>query len=70
MQPLIDKAQVEANPDTRKQMYADIQQWAQDTAYTIPLYYGANNWGVAAKVQNLWVDPVMGLRLQEAWIKK
>jgi peptide/nickel transport system substrate-binding protein len=70
VKPIIAQAQVERDPAKRQQLYADVQNWAWENAYTIGLYYGSNNWGVADKVKDLWVDPVMGLRLQEAWIAK
>lgn len=68
--PLIQAAQVEPDPATREKMYGDVQLWAQENAYTVALYYRPNSWGVAEKVKDLWVDPVMGLRLQEAWVEQ
>ena len=70
VQPIIAAAQVESDPVKRKQLYSDVQHWAWETANTVTLYYGSNNWGVADNVKDLWVDPVMGLRLHEAWIEK
>ncbi len=68
VQPLIAQAQVEPDAAKRKQMYGEVQHWVWENAYTVSLYYTANNWGVSKKVRDLWVDPVMGLRLQEASI--
>lgn len=68
--PLIQAAQVEPDPATREQMYSDVQMWAQENANTVALYYRSNNWGVAEKVKDLWVDPVMGLRLHETWVEQ
>ncbi|CAN5875125.1 ABC transporter substrate-binding protein [soil metagenome] len=68
VQPLIAQAQVEPDAAKRKQMYGEVQHWVWENAYTVSLYYTANNWGVSKKVRDLWVDPVMGLRLQEVSI--
>ncbi len=70
IEPVIHQAQVEQDPTKREQMYSDIQQWAWETGYTIGLYYSNNNFGVADKVKDMWVDPVMGLRLHEVWVEQ
>ncbi len=70
VKPLIQKAQVEPDPAKRKQMYGEIQHWVWENAYTVSLYYTPNNWGMSKKVKDLWVDPIMGLRLQEAWVEQ
>ncbi len=70
VEPLIQAAQIETDPAKREQMYLDIQNWAWENAYNIGLFYRANQWGVAEKVHDLWVDPVMGLRLREAWVEQ
>jgi len=69
VKPIIDAARVETDPVKREKLYSDIQHWAQDTALTINLYYQSNNWGMNEKVQGLWVDPVMGMRLEEVTVK-
>jgi peptide/nickel transport system substrate-binding protein len=68
VQPIIAQAQTEVDPDKRRQLYSDIQHWAWENALNVGIYYSTNNWGVADQVKDLWVDPVMGLRLHEVAI--
>ena len=68
VQPIIDQARTETDPVKREKLYSDVQHWAQENALTINLYYGTNNWGLNEKVKGLWIDPVMGMRLEEVQI--
>jgi len=70
VQPIIDAARVETDPAKREKLYSDVQNWAQENALTINLYYSSNNWGMNERVQGLWVDPVMGMRLEEVRIRE
>jgi peptide/nickel transport system substrate-binding protein len=68
VQPIIDAARIETDPVKREKLYSDVQHWAQENALTINLYYSSNNWGMNERVKGLWVDPVMGMRLEEVRI--
>jgi peptide/nickel transport system substrate-binding protein len=70
VKPIIDAARVEADPVKREKLYSDIQHWAQDNALLIGLNYTSNIWGLNEKVQGLWVDPIMGMRLEGVWIRQ
>ncbi|MDY7076111.1 MAG: ABC transporter substrate-binding protein [Chloroflexota bacterium] len=70
IEPVARQAQIEADQVKRGELYSEIQQWAQENAMIINLYYGTNNWGMKETVRDLWANPLLGTRLHEAWIEK
>jgi peptide/nickel transport system substrate-binding protein len=65
LQDLVAKAQVEADPDARAQLYVDAQKIVLDDATMVILGYPQRAIGAKAAVQNLKVSPVGSVVLRE-----
>jgi peptide/nickel transport system substrate-binding protein len=68
VKPLADAANGELDPVKREELIHQIQQWMQDNAFTINLYYTANNWGMKQSVKDLWVNPLLIMDLDNVWL--
>ena len=57
MDALIDQARSELNPNTRKQLYAEIQRILADDLPYIDLWYVDNVMVASKRVRNLTLNP-------------
>ncbi len=64
---MLDAATAELDPERRKQMYMDIQQYIMDQALTIPLWEEVVLWGANANVQGIHFQPLGGVWLYDMW---
>jgi peptide/nickel transport system substrate-binding protein len=64
---LAEAAQGEQEPETREQMYHDIQQLSFDDAYILYLYFPDSRTGVRQSVNDFQVLPTANYRMWEVW---
>ncbi len=61
-------AQSEQDPETREQMYHEIQQLGFDDAYLLYLYFPDSRTGVRQEVQGFQILPTANYRMWEVWL--
>ncbi len=64
---MLDAATAEMDPERRKQLYFEIQQYIMDQALTIPLWEEVVLWGANANVQGIHFQPLGGVWLYDMW---
>lgn len=65
---MLDAAQADLNPETRKQKYFAIQTYIMDNALIIPRWEERVFWVAKANIKGLHFQPLGGPWLQDTWI--
>ncbi|CAA9556774.1 MAG: Oligopeptide ABC transporter, periplasmic oligopeptide-binding protein OppA [uncultured Thermomicrobiales bacterium] len=63
----LDAATAELDPERRRQMYVEIQQYIMDQALMIPLWEEVVLWGASSSVQGVHFQPLGGVWLYDVW---
>ncbi len=67
---MLDNATSEMDPEVRKTMYEDIQQYIMDEALIIPLWEETVLWGATSSVKGLHFQPLGGVWFHDTWMEQ